>query len=342
MCVARAARRDDRTVTSSPPHTEPLPYRCRCAVDLPDHIATALDELPDSATTALSAKTRQRAQLRRSYNRASDLLSATLDLPATDWQHVGPSQYEDRITKALVGALETAPEPRTAALCLQQVLLSRQHPAVRDFYRDRLMAATSTPAGQLWPDFVLDGITYEPPENVPTCFFGEVKYNAKLNVPIAEEYRPAAPDIDIDVEKLWNPGHYDRLDMRVPHEWGEACEGIWHTSRTKTGYLHSAVQLDIYLTYPRKVLRELDAKRPGKGLAQLAGHPELRVSGLFVDAWSRHVDEDTACTSHLWTTATFAGLLASAVTHYWQQSQCAPHSRHTAALGLLAARLLHL
>jgi hypothetical protein len=344
-CVARvtaAARSDDRAVTPPLPGAGLMPYRCQCAADLPVSIAAALHELPDTAATALSAKTRQRAQIRRSYNRACDLLSEKLDFPAADWQHVGPSQYEDRITKALVDALATAHEQKAAALCLQQVLLGRQQPAVREFYRHRPMGAFLTPAGQLWPDFVLNGIAYEPPEHVPSCFFGEVKYNAKLNVPLAEDYRKAKPDIDIEVKKLWNPGHYDRQGMRVPHLLEDGCNGIWHTSRRKDGYIHSAVQLDIYLTYPRTVLDNLDSKRPGCGFAELATHPELRVSGLFVDAWSRYVDDRTAYTNQLWTTATFAGLLTSAVTHYWQLSQSAPSSLHAKALGLLAARLLHL
>lgn len=218
-----------------------------------------------------------RRRLRRSYRSVSAALDSALALGG--WPGGRPPS-EHEITEALADVLDHAcHQDVTTAAAMQRVVLARCPAPVRHYYRNRPLQVRRPRSGSLpAPDLVLDGRMYQPAAPLPNVFLVEVKDQAKWEVPYAAALYGQPADGEYDLAALWGLGHDDPSGLRVPHTWRSDCEGFWHHQVGRNAYVASAVQLDVYVAYASRVLRDL-------GMADFPDEP--RVQGVLVDMWAR-------------------------------------------------------
>jgi hypothetical protein len=274
----------------------------------------------------------QREGLCRLYNLASDMLNSFLGLDAR------PAVVtEQMITDALMDALNCQVHgDRFTALAVQRALLADCTVEDRHFYDQQPLVVHRTSRGQLAPDGMLDGRSFEPPAAVTHMFPLELKYLAKWQVPKAETLFNTACDSGDDRETVWGVGHDDPSRARSPHAAGDRpdCDDFWHTRKYNGLWVASALQLDVYVAYHAQILGRL-------GIPNDDTQP-LRVCGLLIDALARPIDEQVAVTWRRWRTVPFAALLTAAATRYVELQESGSRSPAADLLRVLLARLLWL
>jgi hypothetical protein len=216
---------------------------------------------------------------------------------------------------------------------MQHAMLASFPDLVQQHYSQRLLRVEPMPSGRLAPDLMLDGRDCESCPSIPNVFFGEVKWKAQWNPPLAQHLYGKPADDNYDLTVMWGKGHDDTSGQREPHPYGtyDDCDMFYHHPIPGSGgkYVASAVQIDIYIAYARKVLEDL-------GLAGRPGVP-LQVHGLLIDAWAREVTADIAVTADKWTTVSHADLLAEA---FKALTACDQRSTAADSLKILLAVML--
>lgn len=285
-------------------------------------------------------------RLSYSYNEVSRELEAALglsDLGDQIWRRAWPEEKrvieqtiitEQMITNALANVLDVnCHQDGATALRMQQAMLASCPELVQQYYSERLLRVVRMPRGRLAPDLMLDGRDYDPLPPIPNVFFGENKWNADWNPPLATHLYGKPVDSEYDLMVMWGIGHDDPSGQRVPHIYGtrEDCYAFYHCPVGGGLYVASAVQIDVYIAYAGEVLDSL-------GLASPHDVP-LQVHGLLVDAWAREVNTEIAVTADKWATVSYADLLAGA---FEALNACDPRSVAADFLKVLLAVLLWL